>query len=184
MVADNNNWSDWKQLAFLTDNVASAQNLTHSNGTIGAIVGSNGNVTIGASDLAGTDAKLFVGGNAVIGGAITVDKKDTTLSLYSTTEAGIMLQSDGSGGDVAAIYEHKGVGNGLTFAEMNRDFIWRTGVDAYKGGGGGTERMRLTNRGNLLIGTTTNNGYKLDVNGKGHYSGDLIVDGEVSALVA
>ena len=95
-----------------------------------------------------------------------------------------MLQSDGSGGDVAAIYEHKGVGNGLTFAEMNRDFIWRTGVDAYKGGGGGTERMRLTNSGNLLIGTTTDNGYKLQVNGSERVYGDLIVDGEVSALVA
>ena len=145
---------------------------------------SSGNVTIGSSDLAGTDAKLLVDGNAVIGGAITINKKDTTLSLYSTTEAGIMFTSDGIGGDDAAIYEHKGVGNGLTFGEANRDFIWRTGVDAYKGGGGGTERMRLTNSGNLLIGTTTDNGYKLQVNGSERVYGDLIVDGEVSALVA
>ena len=42
----------------------------------------------------------------------------------------------------------------------------------------------INQNGNILIGTTTDNGYKLDVNGKGHYSGDLIVDGEVSALVA
>lgn len=47
-----------------------------------------------------------------------------------------------------------------------------------------TERMRILPNGNILIGTTTDNGYKLDVNGRGHYSGDLIVDGEVSALVA
>jgi hypothetical protein len=120
----------------------------------GFILNSSGNVTIGDSDLAGTNAKLLVGGNAVIGGAITVDKKDTLLSLYSLTEAGIMLQSDGSGGDVATIYEHKGAGNGLTFAESSRDFIWRTGTDAYKGGGAGTERMRLTNGGNVGIGTT------------------------------
>ena len=33
------------------------------------------------------------------------------------------------------------------------------------------------------IGTVTPQ-YKLDVNGKGHFSGDLVVDGEVSALVA
>lgn len=37
--------------------------------------------------------------------------------------------------------------------------------------------------GNVGIGTVTPQ-YKLDVNGRGHYSGDLIVDGEVSALVA
>ena len=48
----------------------------------------------------------------------------------------------------------------------------------------GVERLKIASGGNILIGTTTDNGYKLDVNGRGHYSGDLIVDGEVSALVA
>ena len=38
--------------------------------------------------------------------------------------------------------------------------------------------------GNILIGTTTDNGYKLQVNGSERVYGDLIVDGEVSALVA
>ena len=38
--------------------------------------------------------------------------------------------------------------------------------------------------GNILIGTTTDNGYKLAVNGSERIYGDLIVDGEVSALVA
>lgn len=132
---------------------------------IGFFLNSSGNVTIGNGDSAGTDAKLLVGGNAVIGGAITNDKKDTTLSIYSQTEAGIMFQSDGYGGDTAAIYEHKGVGNGLTFAEENRDFIWKTGGGAYQGSGVGTERMRLTNGGKLLIGATNDNGAKLQVNG-------------------
>ena len=48
----------------------------------------------------------------------------------------------------------------------------------------GVERLTITSDGDILIGTTTEKGYKLDVNGTGHYSGDLIVDGEVSALVA
>jgi hypothetical protein len=34
-----------------------------------------------------------------------------------------------------------------------------------------TERMRITSGGNLLIGTTTDAGYKLDVNGTGRFSG-------------
>lgn len=43
-------------------------------------------------------------------------------------------------------------------------------------------RMEICANGNILIGTTTDNGYKLDVNGKGHYSGDLICGGEVVAI--
>lgn len=42
----------------------------------------------------------------------------------------------------------------------------------------------LNQNGNILIGTTTDNGYKLQVNGSERVYGDLIVDGEVSALVA
>tara|TARA_R110000823_G_scaffold91297_1_gene201345 strand:- start:131 stop:1216 length:1086 start_codon:yes stop_codon:yes gene_type:complete len=37
--------------------------------------------------------------------------------------------------------------------------------------------MRITSGGNVLIGTTTDSGYKLDVNGTGRFSGDLRVDG-------
>jgi hypothetical protein len=33
--------------------------------------------------------------------------------------------------------------------------------------------MRITSGGNVLIGTTTDNGYKLDVNGTGRFSGAL-----------
>ena len=44
--------------------------------------------------------------------------------------------------------------------------------------------LNITGGGNVLIGTTTDNGYKLQVNGSERVYGDLIVDGEVSALVA
>ncbi len=40
-----------------------------------------------------------------------------------------------------------------------------------------TERMRITSGGNVLIGTTTDAGYKLDVNGTGRFSGLLQVNG-------
>ena len=48
----------------------------------------------------------------------------------------------------------------------------------------GVERLKIASGGNILIGTTTDNGYKLQINGSERVYGDLIVDGEVSALVA
>ena len=48
----------------------------------------------------------------------------------------------------------------------------------------GFNTMTITNGRNVLIGTNTDNGYKLQVNGSERVYGDLIVDGEVSALVA
>lgn len=48
----------------------------------------------------------------------------------------------------------------------------------------GDIKLRITRFGNVLIGTAADRGYKLDVNGKTHITSDLIVDGEVSALVA
>ena len=47
-----------------------------------------------------------------------------------------------------------------------------------------TSSLTVNPLGNVLIGTTTDNGYKLQVNGSERVYGDLIVDGEVSALVA
>ena len=46
------------------------------------------------------------------------------------------------------------------------------------------EVLNVVNNGNVLIGTRADNGYKLQVNGSERVYGDLIVDGEVSALVA
>ena len=43
--------------------------------------------------------------------------------------------------------------------------------------GSNIERMRITSGGNVLIGTTTDAGYKLDVNGTGRLKSTLIIDG-------
>ena len=83
--------------------------------------------------------------------------------------------------------------NKITFAESANDYHigWGDGnMLVYKNYFGhyfvtnNTERMRITFGGNVLIGTTTDNGYKLQVNGSERVYGNLIVDGEVSALVA
>jgi hypothetical protein len=97
----------------------------------------------------GNSAIYDNGGNIGIGIATST----TTLELFSNTEANLKFQSSGAGGDQAAIYVQKGTGNGVVFAEENRDFIWRTGAAALTGGGG-SERMRLTNSGNLGLGVT------------------------------
>jgi hypothetical protein len=39
------------------------------------------------------------------------------------------------------------------------------------------ERMRIFSSGNVAVGTTTDSGYKLDVNGTGRFSGDLKISG-------
>jgi hypothetical protein len=43
-----------------------------------------------------------------------------------------------------------------------------------------SEWMRLTSGGNLLIGTTTNSGYKLDVNGTGRFTGAATFSSKIS----
>jgi hypothetical protein len=43
------------------------------------------------------------------------------------------------------------------------------------GSGSPAERMRITSGGNVLIGTTTDSGYKLDVNGTGAFSSNLSI---------
>jgi hypothetical protein len=40
-----------------------------------------------------------------------------------------------------------------------------------------TERMRIVSNGNVLIGTTTDNGYKLQVNGTSYINGDILIKG-------
>ena len=61
-------WTNWQQLAFTDSDITGySAGLKHSNGTIGAIVNSSGNVTIGSGDLAGTTAKLYVNGKSYFG---------------------------------------------------------------------------------------------------------------------
>jgi hypothetical protein len=85
------------------------------------------------------------------------------LSLYTNLGTGsgvgtsISMVADGSGGDQGYIGINKGSGNGFTFGEQNRDFIWQTGNTTPFNG---TERMRLNQNGALILagGTTTANG--------------------------
>ena len=66
-----------------SQSVLSAQQLAHSNGTVGAVVNSSGNVTIGSSDLAGTSTKLYVNGT-------------TRASAFYSTNIGIECDANGN----------------------------------------------------------------------------------------
>jgi hypothetical protein len=69
--------------------------------------------------------------------------------------------------------------NGSTYqavvGTLGNDFIIGTGAS-------GTERIRITSGGNVLIGTTTDAGYKLDVNGTLRATGAATFSSSVTAL--
>lgn len=152
--------SKWHQIAFTDSNVASAQALVHSNGTVGATVNSSGNVTIGSSDLAGTSTKLYVNGYQYIYFANSSDSISGATGLHinrygfdSMSDAGAaLILTTGSKGSV--IY-----GGNLGFA-----------VNYYNGSAHSRLITALPN-GNVLIGTSTDSGYKLDVAGTGRFTG-------------
>ena len=116
------------------------------------------------------------------GGLITINKQNEGLILtagantdasYMSTRANnstgwLIIGSQGS----VANYIQSGTG-------ANESAITTVGAYALALGTNQTERMRITSGGNVLINTTTDAGYKLDVNGTGRFSGSLIADATV-----
>ena len=125
-----------------SQSVLSAQQLAHSNGTVGAVVNSSGNVTIGASDLAGTTYKMSVDGKVHI---------RSTASAAMTEGAGSLI-----------------VGNGTVLMIDANDIQAKTnGTTAgplYLNDWGGNVVLCGQNKGNVGIGTPSPK-YQLDVDG-------------------
>ena len=69
-------WGRARKVAFLDSNVASAQNLTHSNGTVGATVEANGKVRVNEIDLLGSD------GSSVIAYWSKASASDNTIRFF------------------------------------------------------------------------------------------------------
>lgn len=117
----------WHQIAFTDSNVASAQALVHSNGTVGATVNSSGNVTIGGQDYAGTGYRLWVNGATNVEGNLRMTGElifAGGYSIQSYNNAALSLNPQG-----------------------NNILLSPNGY------------------GNVLIGTVTDNGAKLNVHG-------------------
>ena len=116
----------------------------------------NGAATLSANiaSSAYTNGTLIVTGGVGISGQIFTNNTINTTDGFYSGKAG--SDSIGSG----AYMQFSNIGYIQANASSGLDF-WTLPT----GGGGWEKRMRLTNGGNLLIGTTTDAGYKLDVNG-------------------
>ena len=152
-IGENSFGSAWKQLAFTdSDITGNAAGLKHSNGTIAAVVNSSGNVTIGSSDWAGSKWRLFV---------------DTATMFQAYNDNMPTL------GNAATNVVHIG-------QEKFGMQLWATygGVASIQSGriDGTATAYNLSLQplgGNVLIGTTTDKGEKLQVNGGASVNGSL-----------
>lgn len=180
------NDSDWKTIAFTDSTVAAANQIitekgltyayANDNGSFflgraayatylngngvylrygsksvnGLILNSSGNVTIGSSDLAGSDAKLYVDGNVALKNNAVIFGKDTSGNLCQ------VLAFD-NGNDFVLGYGMSENGYN-TYIDGNHIY--------FRYGKAHTKAMTITNSGNVLIGTTDDNGAKLQVQGE------------------
>ena len=109
----------------------------------------SGNLGIG-STATGPVSKLSIGGNGYAGRAIT--------AYANNADYAITFQQD------------NGSGGGLQM--FSTAATW--GADPIRISDGTSTQLNLKSNGNLLVGTTSDSGYKLDVNGTGRFSGNLL----------
>jgi hypothetical protein len=109
---------------------------------------------------AGT-TRLYItsGGNVGIGTSSIVSTYGFTRTLSIENASNAELQLKGSTGTMSI-----GTTSGFNYFQSNVGYDFQTG---------GSSKMVITSGGNVLIGTTTDAGYKLDVNGTGRFSSNL-----------
>lgn len=126
--------------------------------TTAVFVNNSGNVTIGASDLAGTKYKLYVSGGAT---AIT---GNMIILSNSAGFSGINFHINNTSANYHFSARNEGNKNFRLYYSPD-DITFNALVD-------------FTNGGNVLIGTTTDSGYKLDVNGNARFSKTVTIVGD------
>jgi hypothetical protein len=122
-------------------------------GTSGTIPVFTGSTTLGNSIIQSNSTEVNIVGN---GSRLLFD------SLGSTNDGGIGYTNSFD----LLINNSRGSGSAIFLGNINMDF--HTNVS-------GNPRLRITADGNILIGTTTDAGFKLDVNGTGRFSGNVAV---------
>jgi hypothetical protein len=141
-----------------------------------AVLGTQSNHRLVFNTNDGERMRLTAGGNLLIG--TTVDYTKLTVSNGTSTRSGITISDTNTSSLMmfAGASTIASIGfdvNGLRFVGGST-----VGVD------NGTEIMRLTTSYNVLIGTTTDAGYKLDVNGTGRLIGSLLISSVTSSSPA
>lgn len=136
------------------------------------------NAAISADKLA-TARKIWgtpFDGTGNVDGGITIRR---TWSVGSYTEG---IRVVGASNEWCGLF--LGTADATAGVETTQWNILKTNIDTLRicRGSSNSSFLEIKPNGNVLIGTITDNGYKLQVNGKGHYSDDLIVDGEVVAV--
>jgi hypothetical protein len=146
------------------------------NTIIGAVTGlssSLSNTIILADGQGNQRLRIDNGGNVGIGTTSPTSYTNfTTLSINNATSGGLIdLLQNGTSNFRILTSTTSNMLNGVA----NIPMVFHTN---------GTEKMRLTASGNLLIGTTTDAGYKLDVNGIGRFQISSGVSLEVGSRTA
>jgi hypothetical protein len=143
---------------------------------------SNDNALIFATNAAGASPtermRITSAGNVGIGTATITQPSAgaTTLRIVGTVtnKAGAIFLASSDSSVSAYIYPDSISGLSINTSTAH-PIVFRTSA---------TERMRITSGGNVLIGTTTDAGFKLHVNGTGRFSGNLSLQNIISPRVS
>jgi hypothetical protein len=142
------------------------------------------------ANIASTDGYMVsTSNNQSIGGNLGVGTTSPSYRAQIETTTGTLASWDNGDGAIwSTLTSAKSIGlsSGTNYAGSS-DFTWMK----LTGGSSGNmiftvnnEVMRMLRNGNVLIGTTTDAGYKLDVNGSGRFLGLLQVNGPDSVARA
>ncbi len=141
-------------------------------------VGTQNNVPFGIRTNDVNRIWVTTSGNVGIGTTSPSEKLDLQGTLNINGASGTYLQVQYNGGNRGYI----GTANAVIASGSTGDFgIAATSNLIFGTGGSLTERMRITSGGNVLINTTTDAGYKLDVNGTFRATGAATFNSSVTA---
>lgn len=153
---------------------------SHANGLI---LNSSGNATFGASDTASSNHKLRVDGLTYLYTNRSISGIDNALAIGHVVD-GSSAKDKGVGITLGYAYNQYYSKIATVYESSSPDYLrpalaFYTMSNSYAAGSE-VERMRIASNGNVLIGTTTDSGYKLDVNGNSRINGNLVVAGDTS----
>jgi len=130
-------------------------------------IGNGANPTT-ALTIASTGAATF-SSSVTAGGIITANNSGAASSVL----ASVMSYADGYRATLQLNNTHTGGKNWEVYSTNNSDGVYGGGKFAIRNVTNDVYALAITSTGNVLIGTTTDSGYKLDVNGTGRFSGSV-----------